>query len=284
MMSFKRIIEFLKKLKFRYQDDEVSALAAQLAYYLVLAFFPFLILVLTLISYSPASGTEFIEGLELILPHSVHVLVENNVLAIANSNKGELLSLGLITAIWLASRGVGAVIRGLNKAYDEQEQRPFWVVKGEAILFTIAFVVVIILTFLLLIFGEHVGSIIINWFGQSTYINDIWNSLRYGIMLSMMILVFAALYYFAPDRKLTCREVMPGAIITTFGWLLTSLVFAYYVDNYARYSEIYGTIGGTIVLLIWLYISAIVILMGGEINATLAFDREGKEKPKGKKY
>ncbi len=283
-MSLEDLKNFAKKIKFRYQDDEVSALAAQLAYYLVLAFFPFLILVITLISYSPASGTEFIDGLELILPHSVHILIQNNVLAVAKSNKGELLSLGLITTIWLASRGVGAVIRGLNKAYDEKEQRPFWVVKGEAILFTIAFVVVIILTFLLLIFGEHVGNIMMNWIGQSTYMNDIWNFVRYGVMLSMMILVFAALYYFAPDRKLTCREVIPGAVFATFGWLLTSWVFAYYVDNYAKYSEIYGTIGGTIVLLIWLYISAIVILMGGEINATLAFDREGKEKSKGNKY
>ncbi len=283
-MRFAKLVKCVKNLYFRFYDDEVPALGAQLAYYFLLAFFPFLIFLMTLVGFSPVSGEEVLQMASHIFPETVFLLIRDNISLVADYKNSGLLSFGIITTLWAASNGVGAVIRGLNKAYDEEEVRPFWKVKGEAILFTVALVVVIVFTFLLLIFGRNVWQYLSTWLGLPEDVYRAWNVLRYGVMLIMMIIVFAALYHYTPNRILTWREVMPGAIFATFGWVLTSLGFACYVNNFTNYSKIYGSIGGVIVLLIWLFISAMIVLLGGELNATLAFDREGKEKPKGKKY
>ena len=96
--------------------------------------------------------------------------------------------------------------------------------------------------------------------------------------------ILAAIYHYTPCRRLIWREVIPGAIFSTIGLVVVSMGFAFYVNNFGNYSRVYGSIGAVIVLLTWLFLLAIIIIMGGEINATLAFDREGKEKPKGKKF
>jgi membrane protein len=279
-----RFIKCIKNLHFRFYDDEIPALGAQLAYYLLLAFFPFLIFLVTLIGYTPVSSDAILRELSNVLPRETFYLIRNNVTYIVSSKNGGLLSFSIIITLWMASNGVGAIVRGLNKAYDEEEIRPFWKLKGMAILFTIALAIIILSSFILLIFGEMIGNYLAQWLGVSKAFHSLWDMLRYIIMLFIMSLVFAALYRYGPNRRLMWREVIPGAIFATLGWIFTSLGFAYYVNNFGNYSKIYGGIGGVIILLIWLFISAMAILLGGELNATLAFDREGKEKPYGKRY
>ncbi|MBZ4645396.1 MAG: YihY/virulence factor BrkB family protein [Clostridia bacterium] len=283
-MNLNKLIKYVRNLYFRFYDDEVPALGAQLAYYFLLSFFPFLIFLVTMIGYTTLSSEEVLRELSNILPQNAYALIYDSISHITNRKNGGLLSFGIVTTLWAASNGVGAAVRGLNKAYDEEEERPLWKIKGIAILFTVALAVVILLSFILLIFGQQIGIYLAKWLGMAGFFHAIWDTLRYIIMLLIMVLIFAAFYRYIPNRRLMWKEVIPGAIFATIGWILISLGFAYYVNNFGNYSRIYGSIGGAIVLLIWLFFSAMVILMGGELNATLAFDREGKEKPHGKRY
>ncbi len=140
------------------------------------------------------------------------------------------------------------------------------------------------MTILVLVFGEIIGKTLADQLGVSYFFRFLWNNLRYIIMIAATIFIFAALYRYTPCRKLTWKEVVPGAVFSTITLAVVSLGFAYYVNNFSSYSRVYGSIGTVIVLLTWLFLLSIIIIMGGELNATLAFDREGKEKVKGIRY
>lgn len=279
-----QIVRDIKNLIFRFRDDEVLALASQLAYSLIFSFFPFLIFLMTLVGYSPISSDEVLSGLNRILPYDTLELIKNTIIEVVETKNGHLLSLSLIATLWTSSGGFNAVIRGLNKAYDEAEHRSIFKVQLVAILCTVGVTLVIVITILLLVFGQTLGRILAIRLGLSYQFQVTWNVFRYIIILLSTIFIFAALYHFTPCRRLTWREVIPGAIFSTMGLVSVSIGFAFYVNNFGNYSRIYGSIGAVIVLLTWLFLLAIIIIMGGELNATLAFDREGKEKPKGKKF
>ena len=136
----------------------------------------------------------------------------------------------------------------------------------------------IIFSFVLLIFGGVIKRQLIDGMELKPIYQGIWDTGRYIFISMVILLVFIGLYRFTPSRKMTWREVIPGAIFSTLGWLGASLAFAYYVDNFGNYSKFYGSIGGVVILLIWLYFSAVILLLGGELNAALAYTRESKDK------
>lgn len=268
----------IKSLIFRFNDDEITSLASQLAYSFILAFFPFLIFLLTLVGYSGIKSETVMVSLSSILPGSVYELVARIVGEVVSARNGNLLSISIIAALWSSSAGFGAVIRGLNKAYDEKETRGYIKVQIMNILCTIALALIIIFTFVLLVFGEVLGNFLGCCFKLSHYYLMLWDIVRYAITIISMIFVFACLYHYTPCRRLGWREVMPGALFSTAGWLLSSLAFAFYINKFSNYSRLYGSIGAVFILMTWLYISSVIILMGGELNAVLAFDREGRTK------
>ena len=278
------MLKGLKQLVSRAIDDDITALAAQLAYDLLLSFFPFLLLLLTMVGYSQLQSKEVLVYLRQIMPKSAFDLIYTTVIDVVDSRNGNLLSISIIGIIWSGSSGFRAIIKGLNKAYDEEETRPYLQILAISILFMVGLAIVIIAAVALVVFGQMLGgAIAVRLHLSSSFILN-WDIIRYLVTLGGMVFVFAALYHFTPCRRLTFREVIPGAIFSTLGWLISSLGFAYYVNNFNNYSSIYGGIGAVIVLMLWLYITSIIILLGGEVNALLAFQKEGKEKPKCKKY
>lgn len=283
-MKKAKCMRCIKNLYIRYYEDEVPALGAQLAYYFLLSFFPFLIILITMTSYTPISGEDVLKELANILPESAFELIQENASIGITRRAGQLLSFGIIAMIWTASNGVGAAVRCLNKAYDEEEKRPFWKIKAMSVLFTIALAIVILLSFVLLIFGRYIGIYLSEWIGLAGYFYALWDVIRYITITIVVIMVFAAFYRYVPSRRLCWKEVLPGSVFTTLSWIIASMGFAFYVNNFGTYSIVYGSIGGAIILLIWLFLSAMIILMGGELNATLAFEREGRERCHGKRY
>jgi len=278
------MLKSLKQLVSRVIDDDITALAAQLAYDLLLSFFPFLLLILTLLSYSNLKSTYVLEYLHQIMPKSAFDLIYTTIINVSRSTTDNLLSLSIIGTVWTGSSGFRAIIKGLNKAYDEEETRPYWKILAISILFMVGLAVTIIVAVSLVVFGQMIGRHIVARLNLSNSFILNWDIIRYLVSLCGMAFTFAALYHFTPCRRLTWREVLPGAIFSTLGWLISSLGFAYYVNNYNNYSGAYGGIGAVIVLMLWLYITSTIILLGGEVNALLAFQKQGKEKPKRKKY
>jgi len=274
----------IKNLIFRFRDDDVMALAAQLAYSLLLAFFPFLIFLMTLVGHSSIKSSDVLIGLNQILPTNAFELIRSTVVEVVDTKNSNLLSVSLIFTIWTASSGFMAVMKGLNKAYDESEGRSIFKVELIAVLCTLGLTFIIILTLVLLVLGEIIGNNIALRVGYPEQFKMIWDIFRYFIILCSMVYVFAGLYHYTPCRRLTWREVFPGALFATAGWVIASIGFSFYVNNFNNYSRVYGSIGVVIILLTWLFLTSVIIIMGGELNATLAFDRDGKEKPTGKKF
>jgi membrane protein len=275
---------FIKSLFFRYIDDEITAMASQLAYSLLLSFFPFLILLMTLIGHSSIRSEEVLIALSTILPNDIMKLITSTVVEVVETRRSDLLSISMITTIWTASNGFNAVIRGLNRAYDEKEKRPYWKVQLTAVLCTIGLVIIIIMALALLVFGELGVRLLVKKLNFAPSIEFIIDLGRYSAGLIVMILVFTAVYRYTPSKRLNWHETIPGAVFTTAGWTLVSIGFSYYVNNFGSYSKIYGSIGAVIALMSWLFISSVIVLIGGEINATIAYRKLDLEKHKGDKY
>ncbi|WLR51230.1 YihY/virulence factor BrkB family protein [Bacillus tianshenii] len=262
---------FMKELVYRFQHDEVAGLAAQLAYFFLLSLFPFLIFLVTLFGYLPLQAEDFLNVIRQYAPGETMELIESTLGNVLDDQRTGLLSFGIIATIWSASNGINAIMRAFNRAYDIDEERSFIITRMIAIVLTLAMIFVIIVSLLLPVFGKAIGLFVFSHFGLSTTFLTIWNALRFILSFVIMVVVFAALYYIAPSRKLSITEVWFGALFATIGWQLVSLGFSYYVDSFGNYSATYGSLGGIIVLMIWFYLSAIIIILGGEINAILRF-------------
>ena len=270
---------FFEELWCRIKEDEVTAVGAQLTYYLILSIFPFLIFFLNLLSYTSIAQENVLDNLLIVLPIETQTLLKNIVREIVYTSSDTLLSLGIILSIWTGSLGITAIIRAINKAYDVKKKRPYWRLKGLAIIFTIILALLLIIVLSMLVFGEIIANRLFSIFGATNILNHIWDLLRIIIPFTFMIVIFALLYKLSPTPEeglnIKLSQTLPGAIFTTTGWLLASMVFSYYVNNFGKYSKTYGSLGGIIILLIWLYITSIMIILGGEINGAYASIKSG---------
>lgn len=249
--------------------DDILALSSQLAYSLLFAFFPFLIFLMTIVGYSDIKTSDIMNNLRNVIPREAYTLVDKTISEVVSSKKGGLLSISIILTLWSASAGFNAVIKGLNKSYNEKESRSIIKVQLISLAFTFGMVIIIMFSVFLLIFGETNSNFLIKWFGLSKEFKIIWNFMKYILSIVIMISIFSAVYKFAPCKKHSLREVMPGALFASLGWIISSLVFSFYINNFANYSKFYGSIGAVIILMLWLLIIAIVIILGGEINSVL---------------
>ena len=264
---------FLDQLLFRIKDDAVLASGTQLAYFLILSMFPFIIVFLNLLSYTPLVREDVLGGMIMYLPLETQNLIEGFVSEISISSSQGLLSIAAFLGLWTASSGLSAVIKAINRAYDYEESRSFIKLKLISLIFTLALLILLTLVFLTLVFGEVLGNKLFSLFGLTDIFRYLWAYLRIIIPLVYMVLIFALLYKFSPCvskiKEIPFVRTLPGAIFASLGWMLISIFFSYYVNNFGRYAITYGSLVGIILLLIWLYISSIIIILGGEINATI---------------
>ena len=266
-------VRVLKAAVVEFQRDDALGLAAQLAFYLILALFPFLLVLVSLMGTfsSPELAGEVLGYFREVTPDQVYGIVESYLSDIIAGNRPApgLFSVGLVLTLWSASGAFAALIAALNKAYDVEETRPFWKVRGIALLMTLGLSVMIIIGVLLLVAGPPIGRGIADLFGLGEVFTLIWNVVQWPVALSLMVFTVALLYYFAPDAEQPFRWITPGGLIGVLLWVLASVIFRFYVSNFGSYDATYGSIGAVIVLLLYLYISSLTILFGAELNATL---------------
>jgi membrane protein len=261
-----------------FQRDDALGLAAQLAYYLILALFPF---ILVLVSLLGIFGSEELASIVLdyfrrVTPQEVYELIETYTedIITGRAKSPGLLSFGILFTIWSASGAFAALINALNRAYDVQETRPFWKVRGIAVLMTFGLSVLILLGVLLMVFGPSIGEAIANVFGLRETFEMVWNIVRWPVALLLLVFTVALIYYFAPDVEQPFRWITPGGLIGVLLWVLASAIFSFYVNNFGSYNKTYGSIGVVIVLLLYLYISSLTVLFGATLNATLVRMKE----------
>lgn len=270
-----RPIIFVDQLIFRVQEDGVMATGTQLAFFLILSLFPFIIVLLNILSYTPIVREDVLIQMIYYLPYETQKIIGSFANEIAQTSSQGLLSAAAILGIWTASSGITPVIKAINRAYDYEETRSFFRLKLMSLIFTIGLLILVTLVFLTLVFGELLGKKLFSFFGMTDLFKSLWSYMRIIIPISYMTLIFALLYKFSPCKsqvhEIKLGSTLPGAVFTTLGWMITSIFFSYYVNNFGRYAITYGSIVGVILLLIWLYISSIIIVLGGEINATLEY-------------
>lgn len=272
-----KIIDLGKHLYTRIIDADVFGLAAQLAYFFLLSLFPFLLFLVTLIGYLPFDEDYLMSFLEAYAPAEIMAFIEGNITQLVNVQNGGLLSIGIIGTLWSASNGVNAITRAFNRAYEVEEDRSFIVARLIAIALTIAMIAVICIALLLPIFGELIGVYLFSFVGLSEDFVQVWNMLRWIISSVVFFIVFMALYKLAPNMPIKLKHAFWGAIFATLSWQLVSLAFSYYVSSIGNYSATYGSLGTIIILMIWFYISGIIIITGGVINAVFR-QQQSKEK------
>lgn len=257
-------------------EDDVFGRAAQLAYFFLLSLFPLLIFLVTLVSYLPITEEQIMDVIADFAPEEMMIFIEKNLNEIMAKQNGTLLSIGIIGTLWSASNGMNRIMQALNQAYGVQENRSFFISRGLAIVFTIVMIFIFILALLLPVFGMYIGSFLFIKLGLSEHFFSFWNTIRWFLSFIILFIVFLVLYWLVPNKRFKCLDAFPGAIFSTVGWLLVSYGFSYYVNNFADYSAMYGSIGVVIVLMIWFYLLGLTIIIGGEINAFSYRQREHK--------
>ncbi|MCM3669800.1 YihY/virulence factor BrkB family protein [Mesobacillus maritimus] len=258
-------VSFFRRIYTRIYEDDVPALAAQLAYFLLLSLFPLLIFLVSLLPYLPLTNQDIIAFIQDHTPVEQAGIINTSVEEVLNKNT-KVLSFSIIATLWSASNGINAIVRAFNKAYRVDDTRTIKA-RLKSMLLTIAMIFVFVLALLLPVFGKEIGEFLFSQFGLRSEFLSFWEALRWLLSFFVLFLVFTFLYWIAPNIKMKCRHALPGAFISTVGWVVVSWGFSFYVSNFAQYTVIYGQIGGVIVLLIWLYLAAFIIIIGGEINA-----------------
>lgn len=265
---------FLKELITRIRKVDVTGLASQLAFFFLLSLFPLLIFIFTLLPYLNLNEQEIFMFINDYAPASVTQLLENTLGEILNNRSGGLLSFGIIATIWSASKGMNALTQALNRSYFQEETRSFIVARGMSVVFTVMLISVLVIALVLPVFGQQIGTFAFSYLGMEDSFIKLWTSLRWILPPVLIYVVFSLIYWLVPNMKITYSSVILGSIFSTVGWIITSVGFSFYVGNYGSYSSTYGSIGAIIVLMMWLYLSAIILMIGGQINAVM---RERKQ-------
>ena len=264
-------------------EDQCDASAAQIAFFMMFAIFPFLLFLISLLAYLPVPHLlERLMGLfGRVLPEQALDLVRGNVERLLALESGGLLSFGLVVAMWAASNALGAVIQGLNRVHRVRESRPLWKVRLIAVLLAAGVSLFALVATMLLVFGAAIGHWGAARIGVGHQFALVWRLVRWPVIVLFLVVAMANLYYFAPDVKQRWRWISPGSVFAVLGWIAASLGFSYFVRHFGSYNVTYGSLGTVIILLSWLYLSAFFILVGGEINAVLDRVRHESKAPAG---
>lgn len=265
---------FGKELAKRIREMDVTGLGAQLAFFFLLSIFPLLLFLITLLPYLNLSKEQVYDFLVQIMPAEIYVLIEETLNEILTTQNTGLLSFGIIATVWSASLGMDALIKSLNFSYGVEENRPLLVSRGMSIVLTILMIFILITALVLPIFGHQIGLFIFTYLGQEEGFLELWSAIRFIIPSLIIFIVCAVIYWVAPNIRLDLKSVLTGAVFTTVGWLILSYGFSIYINNFGNFSATYGSIGGIIILMLWLYLSAMLLLIGGQVNAVMQGRRD----------
>jgi len=251
--------------------DEILDRGAALAYYLLFALFPGLLFLTTLLGILPIPDMmdRLLGYARQALPPDAASLVERTLGEIQAGARGGLLSVGFLGALWAGSAGMAALMNALNVAYGVEEMRPFWRRRLVAIALTVGFALFIITALVLMVFGPRIGQAVASALGLGGLFTVLWNVISIPVVILLVLVGIALVYFLAPASTQQWRWVTPGSLVALVLWLGLSYGLRVYVTYFGNYNATYGSIGGVILLLLWLYLSSVVILLGAVVNAEI---------------
>ena len=263
----------LRRTATEFSEDNLTDWAAALTYYGVLALFPALIALVSIVGLlaDPQSTAKTITDIVTQIGPSSGAQTFSGPIQSITSNQsaaGIMFVVGLLVALWSASRYVGAFMRASNIIYETPEGRPIWKLRPLQMLVTLVIVLLVAILAMALVLTGPIVDAVAGPLGISSTATTIWDIAKWPVMLAIVAAIVAVLYYSTPNVKLRgFKWVTPGAIFAVVVWLIASAAFAFYVANFGSYDKIYGTLGGLVVLLIWLWITNLALLFGHQLNA-----------------
>ncbi len=270
---------FLKRLYNQYDDHNVAGSAAGLSYYFAFSLFPFLFFLATLTAYIPyvrASVDTLLDRAHAFLPPEAMGIVETHLRGLVDRPRPRLLTLGLIGALYSASRGVDGLRKAMNLAYGVKESRPLWKTEALAFGFTVGGALLVLLGIAVLVAGGSAGLWVARYLHLAGGYVIVLRWIRWPVTAGAIMLFAALCYQLLPNARRRFRLITPGSVMGTLAWFLASWGFGSYVAHFGSYNITYGSIGGVIVLMTWLYITGFILLMGGEINAIIESGRSSE--------
>jgi membrane protein len=263
--------ELIKRTARETMSDDAQGLAAQLAYYFFLGLFPALLCLVAIASFFPLNDlmTDVTRLLNPVAPREIIELTRQEMAKISEGQHGGLLTVGFLGALWSGSSAMVAVIGAMNKAYDVEEGRPWWKVRLTAIALTAVLAILVLIAFTLIVVGPQLADALARQFAVGVVFVWSWKILQWPLAFAILVGITGLVYYFAPDADQDWVWVTPGTLVAAILWLVASLGFRFYAVNFSNYEATYGAIGGVILLLLWLYLSGLVIVIGTEMNAEI---------------
>ena len=250
--------------------DEITVYAAQASFFIVTAFFPFIMLLLTLIQCLPNVGkSDLLAVMVRIMPQMLHSLIVSIVDDLYIKSPGTILSVTALTALWSASKGMLGIERGLNRIYGDFKRRNYVFQRLLCSMYTLIFMLVCVMSLVLLIFGKNIERLLFRYLPILAPAARLIISLRALFALAVFLFTFVGLYTIFPAKKQKPRQQLAGAVFTAVGWLIFSYAFSIYFTHFSNFSYMYGSLTAVVLLMLWLYICICILFIGAEINGFL---------------
>lgn len=267
----RRVLQLIFKFIDKLTVDNVPAYSAQTAFFVILSLFPFFILLMNILQYTSLTEDTLLSLCDTYLPSTFQGIATTFLDELYERRSRTFFSLYILSALWLGSQGFVSMFTGLNSVYDIKEQNNYFKVRLLSILYTVAFMIIVIICLILLVFGNKLAYLVIAYIPQLHNHVSAIISIRILLVGTLLTFVFMTMYASMPNHKAHGNRIsllahFPGAMFSTAGWIAFSAIYAYYIDHISRYASIYGTMTTIAFLMIWLYFCMFIIFIGGALN------------------
>ena len=254
--------------------QKIGIHAAGAGYFIVLSVFPLLVLLLSLLRYTGLQVERLTDLLSGFLPDALLPSAKRLIVSTYRNTSGAVVSLSALTGLWSASRGVYGLLTGLNAIYEVPENRGYFYTRGISVFYTFLFLLMLLATLLLNVFGTTLLQVLP--FENSTLLQFLWDIVdwRFLLMLLLQTGLFSAMFMALPNRRNTFRQSLPGAVLSSVGWLVFSDIYSIYVKNFSGYANIYGSVYAVAISMLWLYFCISIVFYGGALNHYLNQNNE----------
>ena len=280
MKRLKEIYQKILNMTADVTEDHVGAYAAQSAYFFMLCMIPIILLLITMVQYTPVTKADVMTAVIQVFPTSVDSMITSIVNQVYNQSSG-IIPITVVVALWSAGKGVLAMTSGLNCVYKCNETRNYIFLRIRATIYTVMFILVIIFLLVLSVFGNTLNIFIAAHVPILKNLADRLIAMR-TIITPVVLMIFCLLIYkFLPNRKDKLRKQLPGAVFAAIGWMIVSWIFSVYVDIFKGFSDMYGSLTTIVLIMLWMYFCMYCILLGGELNMMMydkMFTGKGREK------
>jgi membrane protein len=271
------VATLVRRVQQRIRKHELYDRAAGLSYYFLFALFPALLFLTTLLGLLPVPRLmdRLLDYGTRVLPADAASVLTKTLTEVVRDARGSLASIGVLAALWGAASGMVSIRTAVNVAHDARDLRPWWRQRLDAVALTVWFSIFSLLAVILMVFGERIGEAVADELGVGRAFTRMWNLARWPALTTLALLGINLVYHFAPAIRQRWRWVTPGSATALAGWLLASFALRIYVRYFGNYNATYGSIGGVILLMLWLYLSSLALLVGAEIDSAIGDAERG---------